>query len=223
LIALGLKAVDLSGAISGFLLGVTVYMGYGYKSFLLFFLFVALGSLATRMGYTRKAARGLAEKRGGARSWREAVANSLAGAIFSLLVITTPHEGAFLIALTAAFAEALGDTAASEIGQWLSGKAYMITTLRPVAAGENGGISLGGSLAGVVASAILISLAFTLGMCGKAGAGIALGAAVAGNFVDSALGATIEHKGLVTNGIVNFAGTSFAGMLALFLALRLGY
>ena len=32
---------------------------------------------------------------------------------------------------------------------------------------------------------------------------------------DSLLGATIERRGLVTNGIVNFAGTSFAGGLAL--------
>jgi uncharacterized protein (TIGR00297 family) len=223
LVALGLKTVNLSGALCGFLLGVAVYLGYGYKSFLMLFLFVAIGSAATRLGYARKAARGIAEKRGGARSWREAVANSLAGAFFSLLVITTPHEGAFLIALVAAFAEAAGDTASSEIGQWLSGKVYLITTLRPVAAGENGGVSMGGSLAGVFASAILVSTALALGICGKAGAAIALGAAVAGNLMDSVLGATLERRGLVTNGIVNFAGTSFAGMLALFLALRIGY
>lgn len=37
------------------------------------------------------------------------------------------------------------------------------------------------------------------------------------------VGATIERRGLVTNGIVNFAGTSFAGMMALFIALRIGF
>ncbi len=165
----------------------------------------------------------MAEKRGGARSWREAVANSLAGAFFSLLVITTHHEGAFLIALVAAFAEAAGDTASSEIGQWLSARAYMVTTFRAVPAGENGGVSLGGSLAGILASLVVVAAAFALGLCGRAGAGVALGAAVAGNLMDSVLGATIERRGLVTNGIVNFAGTTIAGMLALFLALRIGY
>jgi len=36
------------------------------------------------------------------------------------------------------------------------------------------------------------------------------------------LGATIQRRGLATNGMVNFAGTGFAGALALGLALHLG-
>ncbi len=223
LLALSLKMVNRSGAICGFLLGVAVYLGWGYKSFLLMFAFFAIGSVATRWGYARKAARGVAEKRGGARSWREALANSLAGAFFSILVITTHHQGAFLMALIAAFAEATGDTVSSEIGQWLSNRAYLITTFKPVPAGEDGGISLGGSLAGALASTLIVALASSMGLCGKGGAAIALAAAVAGNLFDSVLGATIERRGLVTNGIVNFAGTSFAGGLALAIALHIGF
>ena len=189
--------VNRSGAVCGFLLGVAVYLGYGYKSFLLMFAFFVIGSVATRLGYARKAARGVAEKRGGARSWREALANSLAGAFFSILVITTHHEGAFLMALIAAFAEATGDTVSSEIGQWISGRAYLITTFKPVPAGENGGVSVGGSIAGGLASALVVALAFGMGLCGKGGAAIALAAAVAGNLLDSVLGATLERRGLV--------------------------
>jgi uncharacterized protein (TIGR00297 family) len=221
--ALSLKMVDRSGAVCGFLLGVAVYLGYGYKSFLMMFAFFTIGSVATRIGYARKAARGVAEKSGGARSWREAAANSLAGAFFSVLVITTHHEGAFLIALIAAFAEAAGDTVSSEIGQWLSSRAYLITTFQSVPAGENGGVSLGGSIAGMLSSSLVVALAFALGLCGKGGAGIVLAAAVAGNVLDSVLGATLERRGLVSNGIVNFAGTSFAGMLALAMALHIGF
>ena len=223
MLALGLKMVNRSGAICGFVLGVAVYLGWGYKSFLMMFAFFAIGSVATRLGYKRKAARGVAEKRGGARSWREAVANSLAGAFFSLLVITTHHEGAFLIAMVAAFAEAAGDTASSEIGQWLSGRTYLITTFNPVPAGENGGVSLAGSVAGILSSSLIVALALAVGLCGKGAAGIALAAAVAGNILDSVLGATIERRGMVSNGIVNFAGTSFAGMLALAIALSIGF
>jgi uncharacterized protein (TIGR00297 family) len=222
-VALGLKTVTRSGAVCGFLLGVAVYLGWGYKSFLLMLAFFLIGSVATRFGYARKAARGVAEKRGGARSWREAVANTLAGAFFSLLVITTHHEGAFLMALIAAFAEATGDTVSSEIGQWISDRAYLITTFKPVPAGENGGISVGGSIAGGLASALVVALAFGLGLCGRAGVIIALSAAVAGNLLDSVLGATLERRGLVTNGIVNFAGTSFAGAVALAIALGIGF
>jgi uncharacterized protein (TIGR00297 family) len=223
LVALGLKMVNPSGAFCGLFLGVAVYLGYGYKSFLIMFAFFAIGSAATRFGYARKAARGVAERRGGARSWREALANSLAGAFFSLLVITTHHEGAFLLALIAAFAEATGDTVSSEIGQYISDRAYLITTFKPVPAGENGGISVGGSIAGALASAVVVALAFSLGLCGIGCAAVALAAAVAGNLLDSVLGATLERRGLVTNGIVNFAGTSVAGTLALCVALRIGF
>jgi uncharacterized protein (TIGR00297 family) len=224
-LALGMKAATRSGAVCGFVLGTAIYLGYGYKSFLLLFAFVLLGSVATRLGYSRKANRGVAERRGGARSWREALANLLAASFFAILVITTHHEAAFLIALVAALAEATGDTVSSEIGQWASPRAYLITTFQPVPAGEDGGISLGGTAAGFAASAVILGLGLELGLCGPyrfAGPAIALGAAFAGNLFDSFLGATIQRRGLVTNGIVNFAGTSAAGALALGLALRLG-
>ncbi len=223
LLALGMKMVNRSGAAMGFVLGVAVYMGWGYKSFLIMLVFFVLGSMATRLGYAKKAARGLAEKRGGARSWREALANSLAGAFFAILVITTLHEKAFLIALVAVFAEAAGDTISSEIGQLISQRAYLVTTFKPVPAGENGGISIGGTLAGLMASTLIVALGFGLGLLGRAGAGMALAAAFVGNLVDSVLGATIERQGLVTNGIVNFAGTSCAGALALAVALHIGF
>jgi uncharacterized protein (TIGR00297 family) len=225
LLAYALKAASRSGAVCGFLLGTAIYLGYGYKGFLLLFAFVLLGSVATRLGFSKKADRGVAERRGGARSWREALANLLAAAFLAVLVITTHHEAAFLLALVAALAEAAGDTVSSEIGQWASDRAYLVTTFKLVPAGEDGGISLVGTAAGFGASAAIIGLGFGLGLCGPyrfAGPAIALGAACAGNLFDSLLGATIQRRGLLTNGMVNFAGTSVAGGLALGLALCLG-
>jgi uncharacterized protein (TIGR00297 family) len=217
------KMVSRSGAVAGFLLGVAVYLGYGTKSFLELMGFFLLGSAATRLGYSAKVARGIAEGRGGARTWREALANGLAAAFFSVLVITTRHETIFLTAMVAALAEAAGDTASSEIGKWLSERAYMITTFKPVAAGEDGAVSFSGSVAGIVASAALVALGFGLGIIGRAGAAIALTAALAGNLLDSVLGATVERAGLVSNGIVNFTSTAFAGGLAIGILLHLGY
>jgi uncharacterized protein (TIGR00297 family) len=225
LLVWALGAASRSGAICGFLLGTAIYLGYGYKSFLLLFAFVLLGSAATRLGFGKKAARGIAERRGGARSWREALANLLAAAFFAILVITTHHEPAFLIALVAVLAEAAGDTVSSEIGQWASDRAYLITTFKLVRAGEDGGISLAGTAAGLAASAIIMGLGLGLGLCGPyrfVGPAIALGAAAVGNLFDSFLGATLQRRGLVTNGVVNFVGTSVAGALALGLALCLG-
>jgi len=221
LLALTFRFVTLSGAAVGWVVGVAVYLGYGYKSFLILLAFFLLGSLATRLGYRKKAARGVAERRGGARSWREALANSLAGAFFAMVAAATPLESAFLLAMIAAFAEAAGDTVSSELGQWLSDRAYLISTLEPVPAGENGGITLAGTAAGVIASGLVVGVGYGVGLCERQGAIIALAAATLGNLADSLLGASVERRGLVTNGIVNFASTSFAGGLALVSALSM--
>jgi uncharacterized protein (TIGR00297 family) len=220
LVALAARTVSRSGAALGFVLGVLVYLGWGWKSFLILLAMVVLGSLATRLGYARKAERGVAEHAGGARSWREAVANISPGAFFAVLVITTRYEHAFLVAFLAAFAEAAGDTVASEIGQWLSPRAYLLTTWQAVPAGENGGVSLAGTAAGLLASLLVVALGLALGLTSAGGAAIAFASAVAGNLADSVLGATVERRNLVTNGVVNFAGTSLAGALALAFTLR---
>ena len=75
---------------------------------------------------------------------------------------------------------------------------------------------------GALASALIVALAFALRLCGVAGILITLSAAIAGNLFDSVLGATVERRGLMTNGTVNFAGTTFAGALALAAALYMG-
>jgi uncharacterized protein (TIGR00297 family) len=222
LLALALRRVTASGALVGFVLGVAVYMGFGYKSFLILLGFFVLGTGATQMGYARKLQRGIAERRRGARTWREGLGNALAAAFFSLLVITTPFQWAFLMALVASLAEAAGDTVASEIGKWLSPRAYLITTLEPVEAGEDGGVSVAGTAAGFAASGLVVLLGYTLGLCRGGNAVVVLGAALAGNLADSILGATLERRGLVTNSMVNFAGTSLAGALALAFALHWG-
>ncbi|HEV2499519.1 MAG TPA: DUF92 domain-containing protein [Terriglobia bacterium] len=220
LITLGLGQITASGAALGFALGVAVYMGFGYKSFLILLSFFVLGVVATRLGYARKLERGIAERRRGARTWREAAGNILPAAFFSVLVITTPYQWAFLMALVASLAEAAGDTVASEMGKWLSARAYLITTLEPVKAGEDGGISVAGTAAGFGASVLVVLLGCELGLCWGWNAVIVLAAAFVGNLADSLIGATLERRGLVTNSIVNFIGTSLAGALALVIALH---
>jgi uncharacterized protein (TIGR00297 family) len=91
----------------------------------------------------------------------------------------------------------------------------MITTLRQVEPGADGAISAAGTLAGVLAAAIVAGAGtwamrgdwylFTLSCAG----------AIFGLLFDSLLGATLERKGWLNNDAVNFLSTASASGFAL--------
>src|SRR3989442_8193859 len=105
LLAWRLKTVTRSGAAAGFLIGVAVYLGYGYRTFSILISFFLLGSFATLIGYGTKAFLGIAEAGGGALTSREALANGLGGGSVSVLIVSTHQKGAFLRAMVGGFAE----------------------------------------------------------------------------------------------------------------------
>lgn len=127
----------------------------------------------------------------------------------------------------AALAEAAADTVSSEIGQTLSlslGQRFgtrprLLTTLRVVEPGTNGGVTLLGSLAGILA-AFLIALTGTWALRGSLLL-LFLGTAggIFGLFFDSLLGATLERKGYLNNDAVNFLSTLSAALFVLLLLL----
>jgi uncharacterized protein (TIGR00297 family) len=115
----------------------------------------------------------------------------------------------------AALAEAAADTVSSEVGQVLSSRPRMITTLRCVDPGTDGAISLFGTLAGMAAAGIVAALG-TLAMRGDSTMfWISCAGAVFGLFVDSLLGATLERLGWLNNDLVNFLSTASAAAFAL--------
>jgi uncharacterized protein (TIGR00297 family) len=185
---------------------------------------------ATKVGRRKKEGLGTAESRRG-RSAAQVAANLGVSALVCSEVVQSwlmdsgwvaighgaghaPGEPAFALGL-AALAEAAADTVSSEIGQVLGGRPRMITTLRVVDAGTDGAVTLTGTLAGVVAGAIVAGIG-TLALRG----GIELFSiselgAVFGLLFDSLLGATLERRGWLMNDGVNFLSTSSAAGFAL--------
>lgn len=213
LAAYAVRAVSLSGALWGSVLGTALYTFGGWRGFLMLLVFFVLGTAATKLGWARKTSLGIAQESGGRRGAKHAFANTTTGVVFAFLAAATPFREACLLGMVAAFATAACDTVSSEVGQAFGKRHYLITNLRRVAAGTDGAVSLQGTLGGIVAAAIAAGVAWQVGLVSAAGAGMVVVAAFFGATLESYLGATLEAAGRIDNELVNFANT-LAGALA---------
>jgi uncharacterized protein (TIGR00297 family) len=211
-----LRAATLPAATMGFLVcfilahSPQVWTGFGAYPVLhpatlsLVVLFV-LTFAATKYGRLKKEARGLAEARRGRRA-SQIVANL---GVAALCAAAGSYEGCI-----AALAEAAADTVSSEIGQAIGGPAWLVTSLRRVPPGTDGGVSLAGTAAGLVAAGVIVGVGALHHALWPHKALVFI-AACAGFFFDSLLGAAVERRGWLGNDLVNFASTLFAAIVAL--------
>src|SRR6185295_10310901 len=128
--------------------------------------FFILGSAATRLGYRTKAARGIAQERGGARGWRHALANGGVPALLASLAGVTPSplRDLLVVAYAGAVATAAADTCSSEIGKAYGRSTFLITSFRPVPPGTEGAISLEGTLGGLAGAAVVAAVGASFGV-----------------------------------------------------------
>ncbi len=190
---------------------------------------------ATKVGRAKKERLGTAEEKQG-RNAAQVTANLGAAVLFALpgTLTSLPNwvGGSFklsapllfllapMVAL-AALAEAAADTVSSEIGQVAGKRPRLLTTLRHVEPGTDGGITLIGTMAGIIAAIIVAAvgtLAFQQGAIGlqsKAMFVMTASSGVFGLLFDSLLGATLERKGWLNNDAVNFLSTLSAVVLVI--------
>jgi uncharacterized protein (TIGR00297 family) len=200
-------AVDRSGMIAGFLVGVLTFTFGSWRGFLVLITFFVLGSATTRFGLRRKQGLGIAQEKQGARSARHALANCGVAVYLAFLVAAAASPDVFRLAFVCAYATAAFDTVSSELGRVYGGRPVLVTTLRRVPAGTNGAVSWLGTFAGIAASAVVCGVAVATGFLGGRLAGVVLAAAFIGSTADSVLGATLESRGLIDNEAVNFSNT----------------
>ena len=128
----------------------------------------------------------------GARGVVQVLVNSLPALIFGLIYFLSGCV-AFLYASCVAVTAGFSDSAASDIGILSEGKVISIVTFKQAPRGISGGVSLLGTVAGVVASLIVAVCAFLTPEIEVDGIWIIAVGGVIGMLVDSILGATLQR------------------------------
>lgn len=210
------KVLTPPAALVAAVFGTVIVLIGGPPYLALLILFVLGGTLATRYGWEEKKARKVAEGKAGERGVRNVLSHILVPLGLVLLVPLTTLGGApgFIpFVYVCALACGTSDTLASEFGV-LSGKAVSILGSGSVRPGTNGGISLAGELWALLGS--LVTVAAGAGVFYAFGGLSSLPSSVVlwfiggtllgflGCQVDSLLGATLENRGYLGKGSVNF-------------------
>ena len=211
------KTADLSGLFSSALVGIVLLVFAGPRWFLIMLVFFILGSAATKYRFEYKRRIGVEQGRGGARGYRNVFANGIAATAAAVL-FGVFQQPVFIVMYVGCVATAAADTLASEIGV-TGGIPYMITTLKKVPIGTNGGVTLVGETVALVGGLLVSGAAFLLGIITLPMVLICTLAGFVGTNIDSFVGATLENRGFLGNAGTNLLATIGGGVVAVALYL----
>lgn len=235
------KALDFSGFLAAIFVGAAIFWGAGfYGAAVLIFFFLTgsvLARLPSKIEFPGKKAK---------RDWKQVLANGLWAAILALLY-GFKNDEIYYLACVSTLAVACADTVGGEIGLRRAKKTISLANLRTIPPGLSGGVSLAGTIAGLIGAVLLgmvgvFSRRWDLLLSLKLIALISL-IGFLGSLFDSVLGAWLQAKyrcsvcksmlevpvhcgrptllssglGFLGNDRVNFLATLFGALMALIL------
>ncbi len=210
-----IKGVNLSGFFSGILMGAGIWIFSDYKGFLSLLLFFLLGTLSTKIGYSKKKMLGIEERDEGARSWKNVLGKGLSPLLFSILSLLSKNPIPFSVAFYSSLCAGTFDTVSSELGKTFGKRTISPVSLKEVRKGEPGGISIAGLGFGILSALIFIIFSFIINPSFKFSTFFVslLLSSIVSNFAESYISILFEEKGLISNEITNFLNTLIAGIL----------
>ncbi len=211
------RAVDASGLIAGLIVGSVIALTLALPGFLVLAAMFVLGSGATRWGYAKKAAAGIAQEAGGMRNWLHAIAKCAVAAACAAAAWVAPDAQWRLMALgfTAALATAAMDTVSSELGPLYGRVTVLPPGFRRVKPGTEGAVSLEGTLLGLAGAAVVAAIAVAVGLVALKASWIVLAGAFAGTTVESLLGAFGLGHSREGSAFLNFVSTAVGAGVAI--------
>jgi uncharacterized protein (TIGR00297 family) len=221
------KLLTPAGLINAWGLGVVVWGTLGWRGYGVVMFYFLVGSAVTRIGMARKEAEGIAEKRGGARGPENVWGSAFTATICALGVgaiglgwLDPSWKSLLLLGYVASFSTKLADTTASEVGKAYGKSTFLITTLKPVARGTEGAVSLEGTLAGIVGGVTICLVAYILGLITMSGVIICTIASFIATNLESVIGATLQSRlDWLTNELVNVINTIIGAVVAIAIAM----
>lgn len=198
-------ALDFLGSLFMVIMGLIIIFTAGFNWLLLIFLFFILGMLFTRYKHQYKDEIGVYE---GKRTAKNVISNG----IVAFVMASFGNYAGFI----GAVATATADTLASEIGVVRTPR--LITNLKKVPPGTDGGISIIGTAGGIFGAGVIGIAAYFLNIYPDpfVTLKISIIAGTVGCFMDSILGAVFERRNYLNNEGVNLLATlagAFLGIL----------
>jgi uncharacterized protein (TIGR00297 family) len=194
LLAWRVGSLSASGAWAAVITGGLIFGLGGLPWALLLLTFFITSSALSRVFKQRKAS--LAEKfsKGDRRDWGQVLANGAFGALLAISFFIHTHREWVWMAFAGCMAAVNADTWSTELGVLSTIQPRMITSGQKVERGTSGGVTLVGSLAAVGGAGLIamVALIFNPPQSWLTSLGIIILAGVAGAFIDSLLGATVQ-------------------------------
>ncbi|WP_295722641.1 TIGR00297 family protein [uncultured Methanobrevibacter sp.] len=207
------KALDFFGSLVMIIMGIVILLSAGIRWLAIIVLFLIMGLIATYYSKDYKKRLGEFE---GRRTAKNVISNGVVAFIMAAFGgYYLPFVGGFI----GAIATATSDTLGSELG--ILSNPRLITTFKKVPAGTNGAISIRGTSAGIVGSAIIGLASYFLGLLPNPlmALKISVISGTFGCFMDSILGALLENRNIINNEHVNLLATitgAIVGILCTF-------